>query len=150
MSTKKTFVIAGVAAAASFLWGISVYRSQVFPYALVESVATKVGIVKERMPISPAAAPLAVLKSLPYVRASFDPDNELRGVVTFDQAKAQPGVNFYSVYKQDGAYLIDRHGDERAYRSTIRIRLELAKRHSPRKFEDPLGRSHRSSHSRSA
>ncbi len=105
-------MVVGMAAAASFVWGIMVHRNHVFPFALVEATAAKLSIVKptRTTEIEPAGAPLQLLKSLPYVQATFDPDSQLRGVIRVDSSRAQPGINFYSVSGQNRAELMDMAG----------------------------------------
>ena len=102
MSPRKIVVVASITVAASFVWGFLTHRNQAFPYAFLRFAATEAGIVdsttagERRTQINPTAAPLAVLKSLPYMQASLEPESDIRGVISFDSTKAQPGVNFYS------------------------------------------------------
>lgn len=116
MSPTKIVVVASITVAASFVWGFLAHRNQAFPYAFLRFAATEAGIVdsttagERRTSIRPTAAPLAVLKSLPYMQASLDPESDIRGVISFDSAKAQPGVNFYNQMGQDRAYLMDMQG----------------------------------------
>ena len=119
MSPLKIVVGASITVAASFAWGFLAHRYQVFPYALFKFAAPQAGIVEpdstlaaqRRAQIRPTVAPLAVLKSLPYVQASLDPESDVRGVVIFDSVQAQPGVNFYNERGQSRAYLMDMQGD---------------------------------------
>lgn len=120
MSRRPKTIIYSVVAVALFFWGYLAHRNQVFPYPLARFAAVQVGLIPaktfesiggNRFEILPQVSPRDQLRSLPYVQAQFDPDSTLRGVISFDTAKADPGMNFYNPYREDYALLIDMAGN---------------------------------------
>jgi len=115
MNPKSIALSVGIVAASFFAWGFLAHRHKVFPHSLLKFAATEVGILEpgqgpDVLFEDPPTAPLAVLKTLPYITAQFDPESGLRGVVEFDRNRAQSGLNFYNSVHQTSARLIDMDG----------------------------------------
>jgi hypothetical protein len=120
MNRRRKTITYSVVAIALFSWGYLAHRNQVFPYQLARFAAVQMDLIPaktfesiggNRLEIGPQVAPLDQLTSLPYVQAQFDPNSALRGVVSFDTARAQPGMNFYNPYREDYALLMDMDGN---------------------------------------
>ena len=115
MNPKSIALSVGIVAASFFAWGFQAHRHKVFPHSLLKFAATELGILEPQEPGilygDPPTAALAVLKTLPYITAQFDPESELRGVVEFDRNRAQSGLNFYNSDSQTSARLIDMDGN---------------------------------------
>jgi hypothetical protein len=97
-------------AGASFGWGFLSYRHQVFPFFLIRTVATEADLVYERAEPYPRSKQLDLVKSLPYVHATFDPRQGDSGVIT-PSSGAPGGYNLYNSWQDSSAYLIDMQGN---------------------------------------
>ncbi len=96
-------------AGAFFSWGFLSYRHQFFPFFLIRTAATEADFVYETAEPYPRSKQLDLVKSLPYVHATFDPRQNDLGVITAPSA-ASAGYNFYNSWQDSNAYLMDMRG----------------------------------------
>jgi hypothetical protein len=96
-------------ATVSFCWGFLSYRHQFFPF-LFGTAATESGRTPTTAEPYPRSKQLDLVKSLPYVHATFDPRQGDSGVIIHSSA-ASHGYNFYNSWQDSNAYLIDMRGN---------------------------------------
>ena len=105
----RTWLLLLAVGGACFGWGFLSYRNQLFPYFQIRAAATSLGLVYQVSEAQPRSRQLALVQSLPYVRATFDERGNEAGVVTAS-SEALPGYNFYNAWQHSAAYLIDMEG----------------------------------------
>jgi hypothetical protein len=95
----------------AFVWGYFAHRNDIFPNRLISTASRAVGIIPSAYRArEPRQDRLAVLSSLPYVKSTYDPQHEQRGVLIYDRERASPGYNFYNSWTRSEAYLIGMDG----------------------------------------
>jgi hypothetical protein len=87
------------------LWGFFAHRNRVFPANLIRSLKPKKGTQ-----IQSRSHQLEKLQALPYIKGTYDPDREVRGVVLNESEETSTGYNLYISKLNRAAYLIDMEG----------------------------------------
>jgi hypothetical protein len=117
MKKLPTIIAILIALLLGYAWGFSSHRNRSFPYGLAREVANMLRIraVKQdahREQIkSRSETAIASLAALGYVEETYDPEHELRGVVSVDRERVFPGPRFYHDNRRRKAYLIDTAGE---------------------------------------
>jgi hypothetical protein len=100
-----------------YAWGFHSHRNRAFPYRLARKAAETLRIraVKQdahREQIrSRSGTTIASLTALGYVEESYDPEHELRGVVSIEPDRVFQGPRFYHDNRKRKAFLIDTAGE---------------------------------------
>lgn len=89
-----------------FTWGFITNINRIFPYALLHffRASERIGIQ------SRSVNPLGNLKSLPYIKGTYDSNFKKTGVIFYDQENTIDGYNFYNSIEKNTAYLINMKG----------------------------------------
>jgi len=94
---------------AFFAWGFLVHQRGIFPYTLLRAIGLR-SSVGDPIRVNSRTRDADLLRGLPYVDRTLDPQAELRGVIHHVPEKAWTGVNFYNGRADNRALLIDMEG----------------------------------------
>lgn len=88
-----------------FTWGFITHRNRIFPYALLRFFRSERLVIQSR-----SAGSLENLKSLPYIKGTYDSNFKKTGVIFYNQENTIDSYNFYNSIEKNTAYLINMKG----------------------------------------
>lgn len=121
--TSAIITLAGMMLVGGFTWGFFSHRQQFFPFHELRWLSWKLGLWTDfsgqdraNRPsgrrverLAPGADP-ALLRSIPYVIGTSDPNATVSGVLLDDESRAWDGVNLYNSDGGSSARLVDMRG----------------------------------------
>jgi Arylsulfotransferase (ASST) len=105
------FILALAALGAAFVWGFATDRYRIFPMSWIRRAAVVFGRRWNSVAVLNSPSPsLAVLKSVPYLSGSVDPNPNAMGVLVNEPGRVAPGLNFFSTLWRGDAFLVNNDG----------------------------------------